>query len=429
MRRVSIENPSVDRTYKTYVDSDYSSGTVLTVKANTSFAANDLIIIGEPQEELTELKQVSSVSGGATINLSSALTYSHPKGSPVYRVLWNFVSIERKTSSAGTFSEITQSGIQWDSKTNETIYFDRDATNAYQYRFRFYNSVTATYSEYSATVTGAIPSRKSVQAMIDYVRKIAGDLERKVASDDEIIRIFNQGQDIIYAHNPKYFFLYVDTFERGSGSIAATTNEDVYTLGNLTNYGHLSGLKYRYISGADNVIYQLKRESEVEFDRIDSDQNTTDDNWPTTYKLLPADSSSDNGYFKVTPDIKDSNIGTFYPLYYEKMADLTTVADTTQIPLPMLLENLAIGYIFRIKGNEGKARIYESYLIPDRDDRNRIDIVPRGLLMLDKLDAVQRKAVGQPQNLVVFKGQRAIKRLFGNKYPGVSLDYIRENYF
>lgn len=423
MRRTIIQNPSVDRTYKTYVDSDYSSGTALTVKNNASFAADDLIVVGEPTEELTELKQVSTVSGTTTINLASALNFSHNKGSSVYKVAWNFISIERKTSASGTFAEISQSGIQWDSKTNETIYYDRDATSAYQYRFRFYNSVTATYSEYSGTVTGAIPTRNSVQYMLDMARKIAGDPERKIVSDDELIRVFNRGQDIIYTHNSKYWFLYVDTFELGSGSIAATTGEDKYSLGGLSPFGHLAGLKYRYTSGSEDVLYQLRRISEAEFDRLDSDQNITNDNHPSLYKLLPADSSSANGYIKVTPDIKDSSVGTFYPLYYEKMSDLDTVDDTTQVPLPDLLIDYGISFIYRVKGNESKADLYEKHLVSDNPR-----LIPSGLLMLDKLDAQQKTAVGQPMSLSRFRGQKAITRLYGNRYPR-SPDYYRENYF
>lgn len=427
MRRVRIQNPLLDRTYRTFLDADYSSGTSLTVASNVSFAANDFLVCGEPREERTELRQIASLTGNTTVGINSAFRFSHSKGSPLYKSYWDFVSIERRTSSAGSFAEISQSAIQWDNKLNETVYYDQNATSAYEYRFRFYNSSTAEYSEYSDTISGAAPARNTVRAMVQEVRLNTGDIDRKIVSDDEIIESFNTAQDIIYTHNPKYWFLYVDTYELGSGSIAATTNEDVYTLNNLTRFGHLSGLKYRFNSGGDDIIYQMRRESEVEFDRLDSDQNITDDNWPTIYKLIPADASSDNGYFKVTPDIKDSNVGTFYPLYYEKMANLDSPADVTQVPLPRLLIDYAIAFVERIKGNETKAKIYEASLV--NITRENLTRTPPGLLMLDKMDASQRKAVGQPQSLVVFKGQKAIRRYFGNKYPGVSLDFIRENYW
>lgn len=433
MRRISIENPAVDRTYKTYIDSDYSSGVSLTVKSNTSFSANDLIITGEPTEELTELKKVNGLSGSTILTLASGLTFAHSKGNPVYKVVWDYVSIESKSSSAGNFALLSLSPIQWDSKTNETIYFDSNGTNSYHYRFRFYNSVTGLYSEYSGTVTGTPPTRDVVQYMIDNVRKIAGDMERKIASDDEIIRIFNQAQDIIYAHNPKYFFLKVDTFETGSGSIPATTSSKVYSLADLTNYGELAMIKYNYVSGATNNIYPLRQLDEVEFDRQDMDQNISARDWPEVFKLLPADDDSDNGYFKITPTILTTGVGTFYPVYYQKMADLTTVTDSTLVPLPFLLENLAIGYIFRIKGNEAKAQIYEAYIIETAVTiRGRTIITqPKGLEMLDKMDTARKHAVGQPRQVWNFRGQKAINRLYGNRrgLDVSSWDRLKEDYF
>src|SRR3990167_8781419 len=217
MRRVRINNPLLDKSYRTFLDSDYSSGTTLTVVNNISF--------------------------------------------------------ERRTSSAGTFAEITETAIQWDNKDNETVYYDQNATDNYEYRFRFRNTSTLEYSEYSPTITGAAPERNTVRYMLRQVRLLTGDTERKLAEDEEIIRAFNIAQDIIYTHNPKYWFLYADTFEAGSGSIAATAGEDVYTLNNLTRYGHLAGIKYRYNSSPTDNIYRLKKITEVEFDRLDSDQN------------------------------------------------------------------------------------------------------------------------------------------------------------
>lgn len=425
MRRIRLPNPILDKNYRTSVDADYSSGTTLTVKSNTSFSANDFLVIGEPREETAEIKQLSSNTGATTMNLASALNFSHSKGTPVYKTPWDFISLERRTSSAGAWSEITQSAIQWDNKLDETVYFDSAATSAYEYRFRYYNSSSATYSEYSDTQSGAARGRTSVAYMVREVRRLTGDVERIIVEDDEIIRALNRAQDIIYTHNPKYWFLYVDTFELGSLSIAATAGEDVYSLNSLTNFGELAGLKYRYNSGGLDNIYRLRKVSEVEFDHLDSDQNATDDDWPSVFKLLPADSSSDNGYFKVTPDILSNSIGTFYPLYYEKMANLNSPADTTQVPLPDLLIDYGIAFVERIKGNENKAKFYESTLVSEFEN-----VTPKGLIMLDKMDRAQKDAVGQPRQVWKFLGQKAITRLYGNKRaPLQSPDYWRENYF
>ena len=203
MRRVLTQNPSVERTYKGFISSDYSSGTVLTVSNNNSFAADDFIVIGEPSEELTEEKKISSVSGTTTINLASALNFAHPKGTSIYKVLWDNVSIESRVNAAGTFAEITLSAIQWDNKHNETVFYDSSGADATEYRFRFKESVGNTFSEYSPTITGAGFSRAQVGNLIQNVRLIVQDEKRKIVTDDELIRFFNRAQDIIYSYLPR----------------------------------------------------------------------------------------------------------------------------------------------------------------------------------------------------------------------------------
>lgn len=423
MRRIRIINPLVDKTYKTYVGADYSSGATLTVISNVSFAANDIALVGEPREEYTETKKVNSISGSTTFNLASALNFSHGKGTSVYRTIWDNVSIEGRSSSSGTFAELTQSALQWDNRNNETVYYHSDGTDSWEYRFRFYNSVTATYSEYSPTLTGSSPARNSVRYMISQVRKNTADEERKIVPDDsEIIRAFNEAQDIIYSHNPKYWFLYVDTY-KGSSSISATASNDVYTLASYTTLGHLDTIRYRYTSGSLDEIYHLRRKSNVEFDSLMRDLNRSKDDHPLMYKMLPADSASSKGYFQVDPVIQNSGVGQFYPNYYEKMADLDTVDDTTQVPLPFLLENYAISYVEKIKGNEKKSAIYEAWLLDS--DPNK---VPKGLAMLDAMDVHQRGSTGQPKQLVRFRGQSIETRLYGERTPR-SRDWERENYF
>lgn len=425
MRRISIPNPTVNETYRTYINSDYTSGVTLTVANNSSFAANDLALVGNPREELTEIKKVNSITGSTVLNLPSALNFAHTKNTPVYKILWDFVSIERRTSSAGVFAEITQSGLQYDNKLNLTIYFDSAATDDYEYRFRFYNSVTTTYSEYSPTLSGAAPSRSSVRYMIQQVRELVNDLDRKVVSDMEIIRAFNRAQNIIYSHNPKYWFLYVDTYESGSGSIPALVDTNKYSLANLTDFGELAGIKYNYSSGGIDQIYRLNKMVEIEFDRIDGDQNITNDNWARGFKLLPPDANSANGYFKISPRILASGVGTFYPLYYKKPSSLDTVEDTTLVTLPDLLVDYAIGHVEQIKGNEAKAKLYKSTL--ELDDETR---TPKGLVMLDKIDRAQKDTVGQPKSVWNFRGQKAMRRLYGNTATALlSPDYWRENFW
>ena len=428
MRRIRIQNPSVDITYKTYLDARYSSGVTATVKSTVSFADNDLAVFGEPLEEYSELKKISTVTAPSTFTLASALNFSHNKETSVYKVLWDNVSLEGRSTSAGTFAEITQSAIQWDSKTGETIYFHSSGDDNWEYRFRFYNSVTTTYSEYSPTLSGSAPGRKTVGYMINNIRKIADDPLRKFVNDDELIRFINRAQDIVYSHNPKYWFLLIDTY-KGSSGISATAATSVYSFSTYTTFGHLDSIRYKYVSGASiNTLYHLKGLPTVEFDARVRDLNKTDDNNVKFYKLLPGDSSSSVGYFQVDPRPKDNSVGTFYPNYYEKMADLDTVDDSTQVPMPSILEDYAIAQVLRVKGLNEKADMYENMFFgpPDRTkDIKKLTGIP----LLDQMDQYQ-KSIGQsqPKQLVRFRGQKYVSEFFGND-DTASSDYRKENYW
>lgn len=421
MRKLEIKNPILDRTYKTRLSADYSSGTAMTVESNVSFSANDYLIVGEPSEELTEGKKLDSKSGSTALTLASTLNFSHGKGTSIYKSPWDQISIERRTSSGGSFSIVSTSAIQWDNPNNLTLYFDEDATDDYGYRFRFYNSITGKYSEYSPTLEGSGFTRAQAGYLISQVRLLANDIERKIVTDDEILRFFNRAQDIIYTHNPKYWFLLIDSYKAGTG-IAATASESVYSLATYTTFGHLDTVRYHYNSGGTSELYHLLKKTSVEFDDVASNLNETADDWAYIYKLLPADESSENGYIQIFPKTKNTSVGTLYPNYYEKMQDLNSVDDETQVPLPDLLEDFAIGQIERIKGNEQKAQYYEKILVSDNPD-----VTPSGLVMLDKMDRAQKDSVGQPKNLWNFRGQKAIPRLFGNRRR-MNRDYIRENY-
>lgn len=428
MRRIRIQNPQVDKTYRTYINADYNlNDTDITVASTKSFATNELVLFGEPTEEFTEIKKISTVDGVDIFNIPSDLNFPHTKGTPVYKLIWDFISIEGRSTSSGTFAEISQSGLQYDNKLNETVYYHQSGTDSWEYRFRFYNSVTLTYSEYSTTLTGAVPGRRSVGYMIREVRKIIGDLERKIISDEEIIRCFNRAQDIIYATNPKYWFLKTDTRQVGTGSILAVADTGTYSLANLSNFGHIDMLRYEFNSNGNHVIYPLARKGDVEYDEITRDLNRGTDDYPIEYNILPPDDNSEFGYIQVNPTIKTSNVGTFYITYFQKMADLNSVDDLTKVPLPSLLEDYAISYGFSAKGDESKATIYESRFYGP-SDKGQDTRVLTGIKLLDQMDDAQKKSAGELKYLWRYKGRASLKRLYGSRFPQ-SADYVRENYF
>ncbi len=356
--------------------------------------------------------------------MASTLNFAHIKGTAVYKVPWDYISIESRTPS-GTFAEISQSPIQWDNKNNETVYYDQNGTDATEYRFHFYNSVTLTYAEYSPTITGAGFTKKQVGYMLRNVRLTTNDLERKIATDDEIIRFFNLAQDIIYAHNPKYWFLLVDTYKQGTG-LSTTAGTSIYSLSSYTSLGHLDRVRFKYISGASQLVYDLKNSSPLEFDSQVEDLTATGDDYASDYKLLPADSSSDQGYLQIYPMTLTAGVGTIYPVYYKTMASLDTVDDETDVPLSSLLENFAIAQVEKIKGNETKADIYEKLFYGTAPKRAGYEVVT-GLAMLDAMDNAVKHPQGQPRQLWRFRGQGGADRYFRSNQ--MSSDEMKERFF
>ena len=420
MRKISVGNPTVENTYSTGISTDYVDGTDIFVYSNVSFAANDFTVIGHPGEERTELKQISSLTDKDTISIASALNFSHIKDTPISKVNWDQVSIEGRSTSAGTFAELTQSAIQWD-KLN-TVYFHTAGTDTWQYRFRFYNSSTATYSEYSPTVLGSGFTRQMVGYMIREVRRVTNDLDGRVASDRQIIRFFNEAQDIIRGVRPDWWFLKVT-----DSSITSTGGDPTNALpANIGNTGNVETIRVRFADGTSDIIYQLRYLSATEFDELVRDQNQQDDDHTTHYTLEEADSSSASGYFRVFPTPETTGRLTFYIRYYREMADLDTVEDETLVPIPSLLENFAIGQIEKIKQNEDKAKVYDDLFYGPSQQMKRTRALS-GIALLESLNNQKRIPIGQPRSLFRFRGQDAIGKYFGDRT--LSRDDKHERYW
>lgn len=430
MRKISINNPVFD-SYITDISTDYSSGTIVTVRNNVSFAADDLGVFGNPTEEPTELKKISSISTAVTLNLASALNFAHNKGTPVYKSIWDNVSIEGRSSSAGVFAELTQSAIQWDNPRSKTVYFHSSGDDNWQYRFRFYNSVTTTYSEYSPTLTGAGFTKDQVGYIIKEARRIAGDKDGRIMKTEELIRSLVRAKNIIRAHNPRFWFWKVNGFNT-SVSIAATASIAVYSLSSITNFGVLDGIEYRYNSGETDIKYFMRRKDDAEFLLLTRDLNRGTNDYPRLYRLLPEDSSSTKGYFEIENKMKTSNVGTFYINHYKEETDYDSVDDTTNIVFPEILVDYLVSEIHATKGNQKQAdKYYRLFTGPEGRQKTLPGVNSEplsGIALLDDLDRQYKIAQGQPRSLWRFRGQKAISRLYGS--PNVaSRDYIRENYF
>ena len=70
---------------------------------------------------------------------------------PLPDATWTHVRIERSTSEAGSYTEITTGSGQ---AIADSTYFDVTGTSSHWYKIRFYDSVNGVYSDYSAALQG-----------------------------------------------------------------------------------------------------------------------------------------------------------------------------------------------------------------------------------------------------------------------------------
>lgn len=427
MRRIRIPNPRLLESERTFLDADYTTLTTLTVVSNLGFAANNYAVVGETGEEKTEASPVSSITSNTTITLVTAYKFSHNKSTSLYRSEWNQVAIERKLHTSSTWAALVTQDIQWDKL--ETLYVDSTGDDTYDYRFRFYNSTSASYSEYSPTVSGAGFSPQQVGAMILHVREKIKDPNRARFTDTRIIEQLQAGQLYIPTLIPDLWFLRVDTFEASNG-IAAVASTSKYSLAQYTDYAVLAKIKYKYVSG-NTFVYDLEGKNDIEFDRFTYNQLRVADDNVVRFKLLPPDSSSSKGYFTVDPVPKTTGIGTFYPIYYRALTALNSVEDTTDLTYPEILEDYAAWKLHTLMGNTGEAQKYEGLFFgePSVIHAGRLNFATKNITGIEllKLENNMREQGNEyPRNLWKWRGRRSNTNYYRRGL--IDRDFIKENY-
>ena len=90
--KIKVSNPNLSGEERSYLTADYSSGTTLTVRNSDNFTVNWFVVVGEPGQEQTELRKVTAVPTDTTITIASAMRFSHPKSTAVYRSQWDDIT-------------------------------------------------------------------------------------------------------------------------------------------------------------------------------------------------------------------------------------------------------------------------------------------------------------------------------------------------
>lgn len=195
-------NPSTADLEQTFLTLPISAGaTVLTVKNNHKFAANNRILLGDMGTETAEILTVDSVTGTDTITLSGATGFAHAIDTPVFIMQFDQVKFYRSTSGIdGSYSVIATVNFDVDNDEKKTYYDDVNGLTSYFYKISFYHSIALAESDLTDAVKGSGYGQKQVGRIVDDMFIEFGEkIENSTLTRQEIFAWMNEVNDDIHS--------------------------------------------------------------------------------------------------------------------------------------------------------------------------------------------------------------------------------------
>lgn len=403
VKTVLIKNPNILRNERSYLTKRYTGGTELNVENGEGWSANNIIVIGRPGYERTEADFVSSATG-LTITLQNALSFPHNQDDPLFLSLYDKYSLEYQTSSSGAWTVFSAmpADIEWDDANSQ---FVTPAGNYFAFRWRFYNSLTNTYSSYSPTMPAEGWDRRSGATMIDKVRLLTRDKAGELANNEEILELLDDGQDHLKDIRKKWWFLRV---EPDFTATEASTSR----YGLPSDFDYMDRVMYHYADGSNtDEIYRLRYKTEARMDALQADQNQDDNDEASYWTLRAPDSSNEKGYLDIYPKPATAD-QEFQPIYFKEFTKLDSAGDKTECPRPQILEYHAASIILDLNDRDKAAARMEA----KRDQE------------ILKLKGQNRRVLDAGGNFLQFRGQRGWSKLH-QRGSRLSRDSLHENYF
>lgn len=203
--------------------------TTLTVANIGNFAVGKYALLGnfgEPTAEIVRI-HVSTPPSGTTITLNAATLFDHYVDTPLTMIEWNQVEFSRAATLAGSKSVLNTLGISANHKT--TAYTDLTNTTGYAF-YRFKNSSTTTYSDYSTGVPYTGNPKNSLEKAVEEGCSMASvKVNDEFANENDLVSDFNEAQSAVIENQDWVFELVKD-----DTSIGTLQNENRYALSALT---------------------------------------------------------------------------------------------------------------------------------------------------------------------------------------------------
>ena len=312
-----------------------AAATSLDVDSTVGFNANDFIVIGTPGEELCEVKRITAITDADTLAVV-ALTNAHAVDEPVSFIPYDQIEFAERESSGGANNVITTKTMVYEDG-DYTSYDYPTATTSDYYVYRYYNSHTGNYSEYSSEYQ--IPTYYcSVEDVEDYLNMLFGN-------DTEIS--YNKVEKTI-----SYVTKEID--ERTNTSFKSNTVS-------TSNYEYIDGVGGKLsIDGEEDyrTTYQIKHSPVISITSLSvtTDSDTTDS--PTWNSLT----ENTDYYLDKTTGMFDIVTNSYFPPKGNKRIRIAYTWGRSSVPMDirrcavlMVKKDLMLGNASSkvIEGKEG----------------------------------------------------------------------------
>lgn len=228
---------------RTFLTVNTASGvTSLTVKNITSFADDQILVLGEFGNEGSEVVYINGTPSGSTITLDSATVFPHSASSPIIVIDFDQVEFTHATgTTAGTIdASLATVNIVVDSP-DFTRYNDTTYTTGY-YFIRFKNSITNVYSDYSDPIPVSGYGLFSARTVIDKALEEINKSTSEVLSDSFAFQQLDNCQTEVLNELKRWSFMQkfdavIGNLSTGSWKVTIptdladqNTNKSIYNL-------------------------------------------------------------------------------------------------------------------------------------------------------------------------------------------------------
>lgn len=257
MKIINIKNqPLTENSIFTYLGASASSGgSTITVDSIVGFGINKVLLIGEWGNEKSEVIKTHTATAptGTTVTLASNLVFDHNVKTKIYIIDYDQLEISHADSESGSKDILSTFALQADRL--ETQYTDTIETAGY-YFGRWKNTITTTYSDYSASIPFGGYTTEQVGYLINYaLRRNKTEFNDNVTYDfciDEINACLN------YIHGKRKKWHRLQQFDYILGQTAQ--GENSFSLpSDMWQYSNKSVLAV-HVEGEDNMRYLDERE-------------------------------------------------------------------------------------------------------------------------------------------------------------------------